>query len=637
MFPADYAKCSQFLRHKTFHASPSLLAQHGITVNKLVHHQHEFVITFPFGYHAGFNMGYNCAESVNFAMEDWLEFGRKAEKCRCIPDAVTIDINDLFAKVENSALREKSLVRAEKRNHKRKLEDVSSSRVLEPKKEKVQAKKLKKEYEVWLFRQWRITVKCLLCPNNIKEEPLLPTRSPPGKSAHRLCAAYIPETYIEIDATTGKDIVRGVETIGKARYALKCLHCRQSHGACFQCSHAKCVRAYHSTCAAYAGSLVRMFEVDGGTQQMYIDYRCRFHRPKRVNVDLLEDAEETKAYCSSLAVGDIVQITFSVGRIWAGRVVDVRTSEEMLLIQGENCSLVEAEWKRVLVPPPDLPAELAAPKNTQAAPVIATQTDSPKQQHAADVSNLQSVPNYSSTGYLDTLANCVLANQKLAFTAVSFSRFSETNSSGCLQTASTERWSSSDGAQYLPYQSPPSNILQASNLAGSSDVDKRKTHQQSLMSEFRVDQISERRSLMTATIQDRKLNQCSVKADSTSDTSQRILDMENKPSPGNTQTLPLSLPGMKPPNDHQQKCPQSMPDHHKSSSNHMPKSSTPRSSTSQFQHPSQPSVQPKLSPLLQNLGTEPNRTLQMEFSGLKYHIPNGRTMNVEYVNPQRKE
>ena len=66
--------------------SPTVLAAAGIHVNMLVHHQGEFIITFPRGYHAGFNMGFNCAESVNFALDCWLELGHRAEVCECNPD-----------------------------------------------------------------------------------------------------------------------------------------------------------------------------------------------------------------------------------------------------------------------------------------------------------------------------------------------------------------------------------------------------------------------------------------------------------------------------------------------------------------------------------------------------------------------
>ena len=42
------------------------------------------MITYPRGYHAGFNLGFNCAESVNFALDSWLELGRKARICECV-------------------------------------------------------------------------------------------------------------------------------------------------------------------------------------------------------------------------------------------------------------------------------------------------------------------------------------------------------------------------------------------------------------------------------------------------------------------------------------------------------------------------------------------------------------------------
>ena len=62
------------------------------------------MITYPRGYHAGFNLGLNCAESVNFALDSWIELGRKAEACQCIPDR-SVGFTGVFQLVTNPLFR----------------------------------------------------------------------------------------------------------------------------------------------------------------------------------------------------------------------------------------------------------------------------------------------------------------------------------------------------------------------------------------------------------------------------------------------------------------------------------------------------------------------------------------------------
>lgn len=96
-FSGSAQDCSQFLRHKMTMISPQILRKFSIPVNKIVQEEGEFMVTFPYGYHAGFNLGFNIAESTNFASERWIEFGKRAKHCQCNRDSVKIDM-DVFIK-----------------------------------------------------------------------------------------------------------------------------------------------------------------------------------------------------------------------------------------------------------------------------------------------------------------------------------------------------------------------------------------------------------------------------------------------------------------------------------------------------------------------------------------------------------
>jgi len=49
----------------------------------VVQEEGEFVMTFPFALHAGFNIGNNLAIAANFADVGWIELGIYAPSCDC--------------------------------------------------------------------------------------------------------------------------------------------------------------------------------------------------------------------------------------------------------------------------------------------------------------------------------------------------------------------------------------------------------------------------------------------------------------------------------------------------------------------------------------------------------------------------
>uniref|UniRef100_A0A667HJP8 Lysine demethylase 4D n=1 Tax=Lynx canadensis TaxID=61383 RepID=A0A667HJP8_LYNCA len=67
LFPGSARACDAFLRHKVALISPTVLKDNGIPFNRITQEAGEFMVTFPYGYHSGFNHGFNCAEAINFA------------------------------------------------------------------------------------------------------------------------------------------------------------------------------------------------------------------------------------------------------------------------------------------------------------------------------------------------------------------------------------------------------------------------------------------------------------------------------------------------------------------------------------------------------------------------------------------
>ena len=100
-FPVQAGECKEFLRHKSVMMEPSILLKANIPLTRTVQRPGEFIINFPGAYHSGFNNGYNCAESCNFATEYWIPFGVQAKPCSCDggKDSVHINIGSIIKKI----------------------------------------------------------------------------------------------------------------------------------------------------------------------------------------------------------------------------------------------------------------------------------------------------------------------------------------------------------------------------------------------------------------------------------------------------------------------------------------------------------------------------------------------------------
>ncbi|KAJ6120583.1 hypothetical protein N7523_004863 [Penicillium sp. IBT 18751x] len=363
IWSSDAKNCDQFLRHKTYLVSPSLLkSQYGITVNRLVHYEGEFVITFPYGYHSGYNIGYNCAESVNFATEKWLDYGRVAKKCHCEADSVWIDVDEIERKLRGESTPEYYGEYDSDMEGFEGASDLLTPPRSVPEKTSTRGQKRKhagdgpKTKRVKLHLQGPRKIPCLLCPNDLDYEDLLPTEDGRG-SAHRRCALFIEETTILRDAS-GKEVVCDIDRIPKARLDLKCLFCREVRGACFQCNFGKCTRAYHATCALLAGVQVEHGSIaviaDDGQQYSLpsVDLKCKFHRQKRPAGLLGESSDLDRRVIEAarrLVQGDLIQ--FQVDKEINGAIVLQNRPEErsLLLKVLPRGDVIEMPYRWMLV------------------------------------------------------------------------------------------------------------------------------------------------------------------------------------------------------------------------------------------------------------------------------------------------
>ncbi|BEI79585.1 hypothetical protein CcaverHIS002_0101140 [Cutaneotrichosporon cavernicola] len=384
-FSNDANGCDQFMRHKSCTLSPTKLAQEGIRVNKLVHFQNEFVITFPRGYHAGFNMGFNCAESVNFALPYWLEIGKKAKACTCVNFSVRIDVDRLLHSPSPTPDAEAKIEEVPKRPRKRKSTDAPTPRQPRARRRRTENSSARPSVAPSEESPVRVKVEepapppklpvirlripqqflefppCVLCPS-LAMDDLAPVYQPsdairalsatPGVNAHVSCAIAVPEAYTEdVDVGDGSTAtyIRGLDDIGKDRWKLKCAHCVDKRSATtgtkIQCTKGKCVRAYHIPCARnnpqvsyWAGE-----RLVNGVPSFGVELLCPTHNPAVVEMKKRMAQDELRRKVLELRAGATIKIKASGGS-YEAILVSVNEAHSTVLVQVADGTRRPMPW-----------------------------------------------------------------------------------------------------------------------------------------------------------------------------------------------------------------------------------------------------------------------------------------------------
>ncbi|KAJ2963083.1 hypothetical protein NQZ79_g1861 [Umbelopsis isabellina] len=319
IFSPAYKTCSEFLRHKTFIASPTVLANNSIPVSRLVQHEGEFVVTFPYGYHSGYNLGFNCAESTNFALDSWVDIGRTAKACTCIKDSVKIDVS-IFEP------------------------HVIQGPTTPPEEEMEPPMKKRKAKRSAVHGVKSNPNKCLLCPLLGAD---LATED--GRRAHRLCADFVPETRV-VSGPKG-DVVLGIDDVPNARWKLKCVLCGKVDGACIQCRKGRCCRAFHTTCAQNAGITLHVERLEDGNilQEGY----CPMHDPKREMEKLAKRAQYVQDMVAKLTPNTHIWARWKGGPYFAGTIQSCASNKQNCRVSFADGYSLAVPWKDILLESPE--------------------------------------------------------------------------------------------------------------------------------------------------------------------------------------------------------------------------------------------------------------------------------------------
>lgn len=413
IWPEEQKTCREFLRHKTFNVSPSFLKNHGIKVNKLVHYQHEFVVTFPYGYHAGFNYGYNCAESVNFAFDYWIPIGLKAGQCKCIADSVGFNVAQMFVDddedetfvedevydeaVQNLPSKVRSRTKQDKQKTLKKSRGTKSRELVSsiipptpPDSSPVHspsfAKNSLKSHTSTRSKSWSSAPECVLCQAR-GSYPIISSKDN-LTHAHRICALYIPETYSQIDDQDPTNVVEhlaGVTDIPVERWKFRCAYCSSGKqrkakgpvftGACVQCAFSNCSYSFHATCVDPAGAETVPYIDEYGNPSL--KFYCPFHRNKHDNEEIGANKKvkwdiRLRVWANTLLPGDVVHIsngnldTSKKPQLLAAVVqknISLKGSILVNLLPDESES-VEVDWKDLICPYPNLIQEEVVSDNS---------------------------------------------------------------------------------------------------------------------------------------------------------------------------------------------------------------------------------------------------------------------------------